>query len=244
MSLTARAVLGVLLVAVVSSCGGGSNESGAPATVTGVQTGVTNGVTETPPLSDVEAKELAASMNLRLTDFPPGWRAGPSAGEGERSGVQSLREKYDLLARESSRNFAHGDITSTSSTANLFNDQATARDALNYVEGSIQSDEFRDCFGDGIRESVEAGVTIGEITVGQVSFPSLGQRSSAWEVVIPIEAEGTSASAYLDVVFIVQGNAMASVDFYDLEPFDEQQREHLAGLVAERIQSALGAEGS
>jgi hypothetical protein len=186
---------------------------------------------ELPFVALAEALELT----LLLADKEP--------EKGECSGVQSLREKYDLLARESSRNFAHGDITSTSSTANLFNDQATARDALNYVEGSIQSDEFRDCFGDGIRESVEAGVTIGEITVGQVSFPSLGQRSSAWEVVIPIEAEGTSASAYLDVVFIVQGNAMASVDFYDLGPFDEQQREHLAGLVAERMQSALGAEG-
>jgi len=240
MSLTARVVLGVILVAVVSSCGGGSDESGAPATATSVQTGMTSGVTETQ-LSDVEAKELAASMNLRLTDFPSGWRAAPSGGEGECSGIQSLREKYDLLARESSKNFAHGDITSTSSTANLFHDQATARDALNYVEGSIQSDEFRDCFGDAIRESVEAGVTIGEITVGQVSFPSLGERSSAWEVVIPIEAEGTSASAYLDLVFIVQGNAMASVEFYDLGPFDEQQREHLAGLVAKRMQSALSA---
>jgi len=242
MTLVARSTMALGLVALAASCGGGSNETQAP--VSGTQAATEPTETQ-PSLSVAEAKVLAASMNLRLTDFPSGWRADPPGEDDQNcSALESLKEKYDLAAREPSKKFAHGDITYTYSTANLFNDEATARDALNYVEGSIQSDEFRDCVSEGLRRAVQEGVTIGEITVGQVSFPTLGERSSAWEIAVPIEAEGSSATAYFDVVFIVQGNAMSSVDFFDLgSPFDEQERERLSRLVEDRMETAVEKEG-
>jgi hypothetical protein len=68
----------------------------------------------------------------------------------------------------------------------------------------------------------------------------MAERSSAWEIVIPVEAEGFSVTAYIDVVFMTRSNALAIVLFSDVfEPFDEQMREQLAGLVQMRMTDAV-----
>jgi hypothetical protein len=182
-------------------------------------------------------------MNLRLTDFPSGWRAeAPTEDEGC-AGIQKLSDRYgdDLLSHEDSQDFSQGENTTASSGAGLFADEATSSDALDYLEGSIQSDEFRKCLSDGVRQNAGSGVTVGDITVGQVSFPTFGDRSSAWEVVIPFEYHGLSVTAYIDAVYMRQANALADVVFTDtLSSFDEQERERLTGIVAERMNRAVG----
>jgi hypothetical protein len=55
-----------------------------------------------------------------------------------------------------------------------------------------KSEQFRDCANDRLREQAGEGVTFGDVRVGQVSFPRLGDRSSAWKVVIPFESQGIS----------------------------------------------------
>jgi hypothetical protein len=118
----------------------------------------------------------------------------------------------------------------------IFEDEATAREALNYEEGAIQSHEFRDCFNDYLDDNAESGVNYGDVRVGQVSFPQMGQRSSSWEVVIPVESQGFSVSGYAEAVLILQGQALAVVQFSDVgSPFDEQMREDLARTVADRM---------
>jgi hypothetical protein len=240
-----RRLLGAALaLAVFSSCGGGGNEAQGPETVTVVTTqGATTeaGATE-PSLSEDQAEALAASMNLRLTDFPAGWRATPSEESEGCAGIQKLTERYDVLAHVDSKDFAKGDNTEASSSAGLFNDEATARDALNYLESAAQSEELRDCLNDFFREQAEGDVTFGDVSVGQLSFPRLGDRSSAWEIVVPVKTQGLSVTAYIDFVYIVEENALARVAFSDvLSPFDEQLRENLARLVADRMQTATGA---
>jgi hypothetical protein len=108
------------------------------------------------------------------------------------------------------------------------------------MEASIQSEQFRDCANDRLREQAGEGVTFGDVRVGQVSFPRLGDRSSAWEVVIPFESQGISETAYVDAVYIRTGSALSAVLFSDVfSPFDEVERERLARLVAERMDSAV-----
>jgi hypothetical protein len=241
-----NALIAFVAVLGLSACGG--SESQSPATATVAQTDATSEPSETgatPTLSETEAKALSASMNLRLTDFPAGWRAEPPDDEDSGcAGIDKLSEKYDLLAHQDSKDFADADTATASSTAGLFNDESTAREGLNYFEGAVQSDEFRKCLEDGFREAAGEEVALGDVSVGQVSFPRFGDRSSAWEIVLPVEAQGLSATAYVDAVFIVHENALATLVFSDVfSPFDEGERERLAGLVENRMQTAVKQQG-
>jgi len=77
------------------------------------------------------------------------------------------------------------------------------------------------------------------VSVGQVSFPKLGDRSSAWEMVAPLESEGQSVTAFYEAVYIRTGKALSVVLFSDaFTPFDEGLREQLALRVAERMDAA------
>jgi hypothetical protein len=64
-----------------------------------------------------------------------------------------------------------------------------------------------------MRRQSEDDVTFDEVQIGQVSFPALGERSSAWEVTIPAESQGVSVTAYIDAVYIVEGNAVSTLVF-------------------------------
>jgi hypothetical protein len=243
MGLVRRFAVVAVLLGLMASCGGGSDETQAPVTVTVVKTEGSSQATETQPtLSEAEAKVLAASMNLRLTDFPSGWRADPPEETGECAGIQKLSERFVLLAHEDSKDFSEGD-SEASSSAGLFNDEATAREALNYEEGAVQSSEFRDCLDRELRKRATSEVTFGDIKIGQVSFPKFGERSSAWEIAITGQTSGLSITVYLDVVFVLQSNALAVVEFTDVgTPFDEQMREHLVGVVVDRMKKATQDE--
>ena len=239
-STRARLFLLVLLVVsgslIASGCGGDDEDSGQAST----PAASTERQSDTPSLTEAEAEELATSMLLRLTDFPTGWRAQPSEDEEGCAGVEELTERYDALAKVDSDDFVHGEATQVGSGAALFNDEETGREALNYLEGAIQSEEFEDCLNDYLSEQADENVTFGDVQVGQVSFPSLGDRSSAWEVAIPAESQGFSITAYVDAVYILESNALSAIVFTDVaSPPDEQMREDLSRLVAQRMGEAV-----
>jgi hypothetical protein len=235
---------GATLVAIVclfvAGCGGGDSDESA-LTGTTITMTETSGSLTTPAtttgLTESEAEALAESMLLRLSDFPTGWRGDPhEEGGAQCGGLDELSERYEALTEIDSDDFAKGDTTEASSTAVLFPDEEAANSALNYVEGKVQGEGFSDCLADFLRGE---GITFGEIRVGQVSFPTLGDRSSAWEVVVPVEVEGASGTVYADAVYIRTGSALSAVLFSDVfTPFDETERERLARVVAERMEAA------
>jgi hypothetical protein len=179
-------------------------------------------------------------MLLRLSDLPNGWRADSDKSDDEScAGFDKLTDRYNVLAKADSDDFAQGEATETASSAGIFINEAEAREALNYLEGVVQSDGFRDCLNDNLRKASGEGVAFGDVRVGQVSFPTLGDRSSAWEIVVPFDAQGTSATAYVEAVFILNGNALATVFFSDFfSPFDLELRKQLTRLVASRMDEA------
>jgi hypothetical protein len=225
----------VLSGALIALSCGGDDEGSGPAT-----TSVGSTEEETLSLSEADAEELTTSMLLRLTDLPTGWRAQPSEDEEGCAGVDELTERYDALAKVDSDDFIHGEATQVGSGSAIFNDAETGREALNYLEGAIQSDEFEECINDYLGEQSDENVTFGDVQVGQVSFPSLGDRSSAWEVAIPVESQGLSLTAYVDAVYILDSNALSAVIFSDVgSPPDERLREDLSSLVAQRMNEAV-----
>jgi hypothetical protein len=233
-------VVGAVVLLFVAGCGGGSEESASTEVKTETVTGATPTAATTTGITDSQAKAAAESMLLRLKDFPTGWRADAPGDEEGCAGIEKLRDRYIVLAKAESDDFARGDSTEAASSAGIFGDEAQARDALNYLEGSVQSERFRDCLNDSLRKDARLGVTFGDVRVGQASFPALGDRSSAWEIVVPFETQGISESAYIDAVFIRRGTALGIVFFSDVfSPFDEQMREHLVRLVDERMKDAV-----
>jgi hypothetical protein len=239
-----RQAFGVLLVvvlaALVCGCGGsGSNGQDETTTVT-APTDTTAPTAETTALPKDEAEEIAKSMLLRLSDLPTGWRAQPHEESEGCAGIDKLTERYDVLAKADSKDFARGDTTEASSSAGLFSDERTAHEALNYLEASVQSKKFRECVDDLLREQADEDITFGDVQVGQVSFPTLGDRSSAWEVVIPAKTQGFSFTAYADAVYMTTSRALAVVLFSDVgTPFDEAMRERLARIVEKRMNEAV-----
>jgi hypothetical protein len=241
-----RPVVGVLaaaLVVLLPACGGGGDDAAQPPAPPASSTSTAGPATDTAPaaprLSTSEATRIANAMLLRLSDFPTGWRAGPADEEEGCAGVGKLSDRYDVLAKAKSKDFASGNATSASSSAGVVADSETARAALNYLEASIQSDAFRDCLNDYLGEQNDEDVTFGKVEIAQVSFPVLGDRSSAWEVVVPVEARGLSVTAYVDVVYIRARSALSVIVFSDVfSPFDTEMRERLARAVAKRMDAA------
>jgi hypothetical protein len=239
-----RQALGVLLYVVLATliggCGGSGSSGQEDTTTTLTAADTTAPTVETTTLPKDAAKEIANSMLLRLSDLPTGWRAQPHEESAGCAGIDKLTERYDVLAKADSKDFARGDTTEASSSAGLFRDERTARDALNYLEASIQSKKFRECLDDFLREQADEDVTFGDVQVGQVSFPTLGDRSSAWEVVIPAKTQGFSFTAYAEAVYMTKSSALAVVLFSDVgTPFDEEMRERLARIVEERMGEAV-----
>lgn len=81
------------------------------------QAASTDSTTTELAIPEAEAKQLVASMNLRLTDFPSSWRAEPPQENEGCGGIQKLTERYDVLAKEDSKDFAKGDSPEASSSA-------------------------------------------------------------------------------------------------------------------------------
>ncbi len=192
------------------------------------------------PLPKADASELAKSMLLRLSDFPAGWRAGGTRDEG----CSELSGRFDLLACEHSQDFGQGAITTVWSGVALLADEVRAGRALDFLEGAwVHDPALREGVAEGVREA--GGVVgVGDVTVGQVSFPAMGDRSSAWEIVYPVTAGDGSATGYLDIVFVLQDNAVALLTFGDVfDPFDPAERDRLTAVVVDRMKDALPTYG-
>ena len=187
-------------------------------------------------MSPGEAKALSRSMLLRLSDLPAGWTSKPSSEDETCAGIEDLTDRYDVLANVKSDDFSTGGGKQVSASAGIFTHESDAVDALEYLETSIQSDRFRECLDDGIRKEGDEDVNFGDARIRRASFPALGDGSSAWEVVVPFEAKGTYATAFLDVVFIQRGNTRAMVFFANVNSsLEPAMRKSLARLVESRM---------
>lgn len=239
--LSIRLGAAIFVLLLTAGCGG-EDEPEEPSaagttTIVTVTTVTTSADTTTGPFTE-EVEARVESVLFRLSDFPSGWRAVPADEEDDEEcgGVGRLRDRFDLLARKDSPTFVKGEATEAESSAAVVADEATAREAMNFLEGAVQSDEFRECLEDFLADQTERGVTFGDVQVGQLSFPRLADRSSAWQVVIPFEAEDFDTAAYIDVVYLQDGEMLGIALFSDvITPFDDALKERLVRTLAKRL---------
>jgi hypothetical protein len=124
-----------------------------------------------------EAQQRAESIVLKLSDFPNDWRA--SAPEADKSGRDKFNGcigvDYSGLTRigdAESQDFAKGDSTEAMSDAVIFKDEQQAEDAMSEHSEGLGGTAAEDCFQDLVEEALkgEAGIKLGEIDVGELSF--------------------------------------------------------------------------
>jgi len=194
-----------------------------------------------------QAQQQAKAINLKLADFPNGWRASTPSAEETKSNEKGRKclgvdySKVTLLADASSKDFAKGDNATASSEVQITKTEEQAKAGLQKLAAALAGEKVKDCLRKAIGST--PGYKVGEIDVGELktSKPPGVDEGRAWEIVIPIEvtsgpSKGLSVSAYADGEFLRKGNIVAHVGTSDvLSPLDDALRAHLVRTVAQRM---------
>lgn len=224
-----------LAVAAGAGCGGGgSSDTGA--------------AKET---INADSQRRAKSMLLRLSDFPEGWRA--SAPDPVDKGVQANLRKCvgvdfstkNVTGEATSRDFATGQTTDASSGATIVGSPAQAQDRFEQAAAIMSGSKVKDCatkLFQGLFQG-SADYKVGEVDVGElrITAPENVEKAKGWQIVIPLEvtsgaSKGVSATAYIDLVTLLNNDALAQVSTLDvLTPFDPMLRDQLVKTVAARM---------
>jgi hypothetical protein len=84
--------------------------------------------------------------------------------------------------------------------------------------------------------TLPAGVKLGQATVQQMSFPTYGDKSIAYQLSIPISYSGLSLAAYADEIVVIKGRADVIMSFQNSnDPFPTDQEQHYTGVVVGRL---------
>jgi len=230
----AVALILVVLAVAGTACGGGGGSDTLAAKRT----------------IDPAAQHQAESINLKLSDFPDGWRASTPSSEDEANQAKTRKclgvdySKLTLIGEASSKDFAQGENATASSEAQITKTEDQAKQGLQRFADGLAGEKVTDCLRKAIGST--PGYKVGEIEVGELKTakPSEVDEARAWEIVVPVEvtsgpANGLSASVYSDLVYTRTGNVVAHVGTSDvLSPLDDALRRHLVRTVARRMSDA------
>jgi hypothetical protein len=227
----AVALIAVAFATGGTACGGGGSSEG-------------RGAAKREITADAQAQ--AKAINLRLSDFPDGWRASTpdedTAGEKKfRKCIGADDSDVTLIGDATSKDFAQGESAEASSEAQITKTADQAAAGMEKLKTGIGGPRTKDCLRDAIGDT--PGAKVGEIEVGELKAtpPTNVDEGQAWEIVVPVEltsgaTKGLSASVYIDVVFLRKDNIVGTVSTVDvLSPLDETLRAHLVRTVARRM---------
>lgn len=259
----ARLIATLLIAAFALSAGacGGDSEAEPQAATTSTATSATSDEASTDGSAqeqiNAEDQAFAKSVVFQPADFPSGWRE-----ETEDNGDEDIFEAcgislsdFTVTGRADSPDFARGEATLATSFAAVFQPEAEAEQAFALVSG----DEATACFQRYLEAQGPSaeGVSVKDVSVGTLSFPSIGDESAATRIVLTLEAEPdfggdpVEIATYTDLIWIRQANAVAGLVFFDVRtPFPDFEKEQLATDVAERmgadvdeVPTGTGADG-
>lgn len=210
---------------------------------------------------DLEAdRELASGALLQLSDLPTGWEATPADDDDDEDDSEAFAEQFaectgideedwfgaqddDESASVDSPDFENADDQTVAHTVSVAEDAAQAERGFGVLQLDATPGCLTEAFGEMIREAAEEDpqedFSIGEITVNELSFPALAQRTAAFRATVPVAAQGVEVELYLDMIFI-QAGRMTSVLMTQgvFEPFDPALAEQLATTAAERLDAS------
>lgn len=174
------------------------------------------------------AQAWAHRIILKLSDFPPGWRAEPDKSDDKSSKCfGNDLSSLTVNGKAKSPNFVHGEVPYASSAASIFASGPQARKAFAALRKA-----FDECIVKVIDQIPDSEDTSG----GPLSFPHLGERSFAFQVVTHVKEGKLSAALYFDLVVIQRTRAIALGIFADaFTPFNPSLERRLARAMAHRM---------
>jgi hypothetical protein len=140
-----------------------------------------------------------------------------------------------------SRDFAMGQSTEASSGVQITASASQAQQGFQELATGMSGPKVKDCVKKLLPRSSD--YKIGDVDVGELRMtkPANVEKGKAWQLVIPLEVtsgagQGITATAYLDFVALLKGDAVATVETSDvLTPFDPALRDDLVTAVAGRM---------
>jgi hypothetical protein len=205
-------------------------------------------------------RALGARALLRLADFPTGWTASarhrePAQPKLEREIAACLHVASSAVnesdpAEVRSPDFKHAGGAEISNTVTV---TPTPQIAAEQFAVFARTDTAR-CLRNSVAQELRytlthakggrklpAGVSFGQATVEQMSFPSIGDQSVAYRVAVSISAKSLHLPLYFDVVLVRAGRAEISLSFAGvLLPTSPSAELALTDLTVRRLDAALG----
>jgi hypothetical protein len=218
--------------------------------------GAAHSTSSTSPKQNIAADTAAAqAANLRLSDFPPGWTSAPQSTDTGPAGIKAKLAKClgvsqsalsEAPAHADSDDFSQSDSDMTASSTVQYEatsaDQTAAfNDFASAKTPRCMTTAVTTMLEDAIKHpptgsTLPAGVKFGQATVQQMSFPTYGDKTIAYQIKVPIDYNGSSLDAYQDFIVAIKGRAGAGMVFENLtDPFPADQEQHYTELVVGRL---------
>jgi hypothetical protein len=241
-----RIVTFVVVATLLTACGGNGDEEDANS----------DRATPATPAQDVAADKAAAERAiLKLSDFPPGWEAKPHEETPDDPDV--ARRLSDCLrvdlsgfeddnpASADSPDFESPEQQEVQSFVGFEPTSAKAQELFAIFERPETPGCLSEATSEIITESLKRpepgeelpkGVTVGQVSINRASFPTIGERTIAFRMTIPVRADRLQLSVYADMVFALKARAGVVLSFIDFgSPFPTDQAQQLTRIVVDRV---------
>jgi hypothetical protein len=243
MNRSALALTAGLVCLGLVSCGGGG--SSGKSTGTTAESSTSESVPG-PAASGPQAK--AQAVLFQMSDFPPGWTSTPhQADTSSKDDERKLRACVGLPPKSSTSNdlnspdFKMGDSEADSSSTVVGSEQK-ATEEIN----ALGDPKAVPCLRDSLVRTMQAqmakgpgGATIGDVTLSPTDVGQNGDRTVAFQVVVPVTVQNQTITLTLDLVLIRIGQVGITDTFIGTgQPFDRQIEQQLLTKSTQRATAA------
>jgi hypothetical protein len=198
-------------VALVSGCG-----SSSPKNASASDANPTPAVTLSDPEFQAAAGAVAASVMLKLDDFPAGWHSEPRSSDsgGDEFGSCDLANRENPATESpfdaSSDEFKDPNHNIAELDLDVFKSSLEAQDGFIRIDGEFARcrDQFTDAMKHGIEEE---GGSNPQVSVNDLRVGALGADTRAYRVAASFTAHGVVVPFTEDIILIRIGSIVADV---------------------------------
>lgn len=231
-----RAAAAIMASAVtLAACGAGAkpvssatHPSAAPTASAAPATTVAPTTTTTKPAPNLKAELLS------LSQLPAGWSVAspPSKGGGGSTlgGCLPARRLSTTAKARAQVNYQGGSNGFPALQENIDYYSSAAR-------ATAAASAFQKALSGCHRFAYSSGGDPVTGTLGQMSMPTLGTGSAAYQIGLTVKTASLSVTFGMDLVAVRQGQTVASVRYEDFGTPSVAAFEHLAGLAAGKLAS-------
>jgi hypothetical protein len=158
---------------------------------------------------------LAENVDLRLSDFSPGWTSAPRTQEHDAdaekrfaSCIHTSLSPSDLIpsaAKANSPDFtspSSQEVSSKIAVAKTASDVASAVDVIASPDVPTCLAQYLDAV---LGRNAPSGMQFGQSSVDPESFNALGDRTVAYRITVPVSSKGQRGNVYVDFIVVQKG---------------------------------------